>query len=454
MTLRGWNLDGTERVWLDRPEVAAKVVSRAPQELRVRIEVPPDARIGPHQLHLSGGGPPVRFEIGDLQETAASSKEVSAPMVVNGEIPASSVRMQRVQDIELEARAGERLEFSVDSWKLGQLMDPVISLFDPAGHLIAQEDDPAPNSFIHHPATHDPRLVYAFASAGRYRLQIRDAAYEAGGSYRLTIRPVQPDLELEVRTPQFAALTGRTTRLLAVVRRTGGVHRVEAFRKPDSEIEHFRLVEIDGWNTPIRLFVTGLPEGATIPEVMAAPVNTVFKGNDGEELFVDGTLVEIPVTLSADTRPGVYPIEVHASGEFQGRRVERKATVLYGAPRAWRHLPSADQILFLNVVHAPPILWNTPVEISLSRGERGSLKVGLVRLNGEYPVSVSAKQSIDGWTLAAANASAAAEEVEVPVTADSGAPSGSAELVLLATFDHDGRKETVESPPIELRVRP
>lgn len=454
ISLRGWNVDRAQRVWLDHLGIASQILSRAPGELKVRVNIPSGATVGPHQLHLSGGGPPVRFEISDLPEVAATSQPISAPAIVNGEIPSLDVRVRRYQDIPLDVRAGERLEFAVDSWNLGQTMDPVASLFDPDGKLISQEDDPAPNSFIHHPATHDPRLVYLFDKPGRYRLRVHDAAYQAGGRYRLTIRPVQPDLALEVRTPQFTALTGRTTRLLAVVKRTGGVHRVEAFRKPDSEIEHFRLIETDGWNTPVRVAVRGLPPGVTGEEMTTEPKNTVFKGNDGEELFVDGTLVEIPVTVAADVAPGLYPIEVWASGEFRGHQFERKATVRYGASRAWRHLATADQVLLLNVVQAPPILWNTPAEISLSRGEKGKLKIGLVRLDGEYPISVSAKRAVDGWTLATANAGAAAEEVEVPVRAGAGAPPGTAEIVLLATFDREGRKETVESPPIQLRVKP
>lgn len=449
VSVLGWNLERADRVWLDRPEVPAQILSRAPGELKLRLNVPAAATAGTHWLHLSGGAPPVQLEVSDLPEASATSQTISAPVVVNGQIPSKPLRIHQYQDFSLDVRAGERLEFAMASWGLGQVMDPVVSIFDPSGKLLAQEDDPAPNSFIHHPATHDPRLVQVFSSAGRYRVRVHDAAYEPGGNYRLTIRPVQPEFELEVRAPQFTALAGRTSKLLAVVRRTGGVHRVESFKLPDSEIENFRLVEIDGWNTPIRVNVSGLPAGVTAETMAAEPKNTVFKGNDGEELFVDGTLVEIPVTVRADAQPGLYPIEVHASGEFAGRRIEHKATVLYGAPRAWRQLSTPDQVLFLNVVKAPPILWNTPAEISMSQGERGRLKVGFVRLDGEYPVKVSAKQPVNGWTLAAADAAAATEEVEVPVTAG----SGSAEITLVATFDRGGRQEIVESPPIQLRLK-
>lgn len=458
VVLRGANLNKVRRIWLDRAGGSAKILSSTPTELRARMAIPAGAELGTHHVHMDGGGPPVAFEVGDLAEVVLTGgnglSAVNAPVVVNGEIPAETVRLRRLQEIALDVKGGERLEFAVDSWKLGVVMDPVISLFDPSGRMVAQQDDPAPNSFIHHPATHDPRMVYAFPSAGRYRVQIHDAAYQAGGGYRLRIQSVEPGFEAEVRSPQLAAIAGRTTRLLTVIRRTGGVARVEAFRKSDSEIEHFRLVETDGWNTPIRVSIVGLPSGISAEEVTAEPINTSFKGNDGEELFVDGTVVEIPVQVSESAKAGLYPVMVHANGEYKGRRIKRQARVLHGAPRAMRHVPTADQVLWLNVIQAPPILWNVPGEISLSRGEPGRLKVGLVRLNGDYPVSVSAKKSPGGWALGSARAGKGTEEVELPVSANEEARgAASAELVLLATFDQAGRQESVESPPIQLRVR-
>jgi hypothetical protein len=265
---------------------------------------------------------------------------------------------------------------------------------------------------------------------------------------------VAPDFEVEVRSPQLTAIAGRTSRLLAVVRRTGGLSRVEAFRKPDSEIEHFRRVETDGWKTPIRVFLAGLPPGVSSQDVFAEPANTVFKGNDGEELFVDGTVVEIPVTVAASAKPGLYPVTVHAAGEFGGRKLVRQAKVLQGAPRAYRHEPTADQKLWINTVQAPPILWNAPAEITLSTHQPGMIRVGLIRLAGSFPVEVSAKRHPRGWKLGPARAAAGTEELEVPVAAVSDAGAESGELVLVAKFDQGGYAESVESPPIELRIKP
>jgi hypothetical protein len=152
IAIRGWNLDRAQRVWLDHPNLAGEITSRSPGELKVRLHIPADAKLGPHQLHLSGGGPPVRFEIGDLPESAVTSKAVSAPSVVNGEIPASGTRQQRFQDIAVEVKAGERLEFAVDSWNLGQLMDPVIALFDRRKNALAGRRPRA--EFLHSSSRH------------------------------------------------------------------------------------------------------------------------------------------------------------------------------------------------------------------------------------------------------------------------------------------------------------
>src|SRR5205807_279029 len=128
----------------------------------------------------------------------------------------------------------------------------------------------------------------------------------------------------------------------------------------------FRLIEKDGWNTPIRVSVEGLPEGVTAEPVTTEPRNTVFKGNDGEELFVDGALAEIPVRASARARAGLYPIRVRASGSFQGKTVEREAVALNGSLRSLRHEPTRDQKIYLNVVQPPALLWNAPAELRIS----------------------------------------------------------------------------------------
>jgi len=467
--VKGWNLDRVDRVWLGRGLATGKVLQRSNTEVRVQLDVPASIAPGSYRMHVAAGPEeapdPMRFEVGELPEVTAwpdspAGKEhpvrVSAPVVVNGEIPdPDGNHLHRAQYVEFEAKAGGRYEFNVDAWKLGQRMDPVVTLFDEQWQRLAQEDDPAPSSFIHHPASHDPCLVYVFSKAGRYRLQVRDAAYEAGDgvSYRLTIRETTPDFQVDVRSPQITVFTGRTARLLAVVRRTGGVHIIEGFRIPASEIEQFRIIEKDGWNQPIQVTAFQLPAGVSAETVTAQPKNTIFKGNDGEELFVDGTIVEIPIRAASGAKPGLYEISVRARGSLEDREVERRGRVLFGSLHSRRGDPTQDQKLLLNVVDAPPLLWNSPSEFRISKGATDRLKIGLLRLDGNYPVAVEAKSAVNGWSVGRSVASAAAEELELPVTALAGARENPERLVLVATFEIGGRKVQVESPPIELRIK-
>lgn len=460
VVLRGWNLDRADRVWLGEGLAEGRIVERKHDSLRVQIEVPASAAIGASQLHVRCGGieaVPVRFEISDLPELALNSEEplrVSVPVIVNGQLPENDDRLKRVHWIDFDAETGTRYEFRVDGWRQGQAIDPVVSLFNLEGELLAQEDDPAPSSFIHHPASHDPRLVYITPKAGRYRVQVRDAAYEGGAGYRLTIRTIVPSFEAEVRSPQLTIFSGRTANLLVVVRRTGGVHRVEAFRTSDSEIEQLRLVEGSSWNTPIQVRIEGLPEGVSAEPITVAPENTKFKGNDGEELFVDGTVAEIPLRVNHGARSGLYELHVLAEGTFDGRSVRCQAVVLNGAVRSMRLEPTGEQKLFLNILEAPALFWNSPAEMLISKDSQATLRVGMVRFEGKYRVNVEAKAGVAGFRIGKASAGPNADEIEIPVEAVKDGEGSTGPLILVATFERNGRFERLESPPIELRLKP
>ncbi|MEX2261411.1 MAG: hypothetical protein WD696_05645 [Bryobacteraceae bacterium] len=464
IAVAGWNLGAIDRAWLGKNVAPAEIIQKTSTEVRLRLPIPATLAPGSYRLHLASGGQEasesVRFEVSDLPEVTMpdtiGSKPlvVKTPVIVNGRIPDSaSDPLERVHLIEFEARKGARYEFVMDAWRLGARLDPVVTLFDSAGGVLAQEDDPAPNSFIHHPAGHDPRLTWVFADPGRYRLQVHDAAYRGGlgAAYRLTIRETEPDFWLEVRTAQLSAYPGRTASLLAVVHRTGGVHRVEAFKKPDSEIEHFRSVESDGWNTAIQVRAEGLPEGIVAEAATAEPKNTEFKGNDGEELFVDGTLLEIPFRVAPDARTGLYEIGVYAKGSFGGRTVERKGRIFH-AGRALRAEPTFDQKLLITVVNPPPVLWNVPAEVRIEPGKTERVKIGVQRVRGNSSIAVQPASLHEGWTVENAVVPPGATEVEVLITANENAKP--VVLVLTASFDDDGRRERAESPPIQLGGKP
>ena len=346
VTIHGTNLGAIDRAWVGpEPVKGSTVLSRSPSEVKLRVTVPNELAAGAHLLHLAsadGETPhPIRFEVSDIPEVTVHDAEASsrahpilvqAPVLVNGEIGEHGPDyLARQHWFEFEARAGARYEFLVRSWDLGLRLDPVVAVYDVSGKKLAFEDDPAPNSFIHYAASHDPRLVYRFAEAGRYRVCVRDAMYRGGAGYiyRLSIHETQPGFSADVHGPNVTAYIGRKTTILAQVHRTGGVHEIECFKHPGNEIENFRIREIDGWSTPVLLSIEGLPEGVSSETISAEPHNTVFKGNDGEELFVDGTLVELPVVVGARAEPGLYRLRVRAEGQFEGRTVRQHARVLH-----------------------------------------------------------------------------------------------------------------------------
>ena len=92
----------------------------------------------------------------------------------------------------------------------------------------------------------------------------------------------------------------------------------------------------------------GAALGSYANTLTAEPKNSEFKGNDGEELFVDGTLVEIPIRVAPDAQPGLYEISVRGEGIFQGQAVERRARVFYGSLRSLRGEPTFDQKMLLD----------------------------------------------------------------------------------------------------------
>jgi hypothetical protein len=464
--IRGFNLEGLDRAWLGAGKVKATVVSRSATEASLQLTIPADLSLGSHQLHLAARDGevayPLPFQVSDIAELSVTDSIAGDPaqpyaikpaLILNGEIGWKKDYLRRAHTFEFEARGGERFEFVAESWALGMRFDPVLTLLDAEGNVVAQEDDPAPNSFIHHPASHDPCLVYEIPKSGRYRLQIRDAAYQAGdGSlYRLTFRQARPSFQVEMRAPHHVVYTGRGASLLAVVQRTGGVHKVEAFKRADSEIENFRIVEGYGWNEPVSVWLEGLPAGVSSATVIAEPKNTTFKGNDSEDLFVNGTVVEIPVRATTAAKPGLYEIRLRAKGTLQNETVERQGRVLYGL-RGMRAEPTQDQKLWLNVVQPPPVLVTAPATVTLRKGSVTRIKLPVFRFaEGDAPITMELKDAPPGLQLKPSGVSSDATEAELVFTTAGGLEPPGQVVLVAKTLEH-GREVRVESAPVEVKV--
>src|SRR5579862_8331464 len=454
LTIQGANLSGVDRAWLDAQTGSAIIESRSPTELKLLLQVPAGMAPGRHRLHLAAGDEetaPLRFEISDTPEiTVADSAAADpahhpllhAPVIVNAEIaPRGEDYLHRVHAYDLQVPKGARYEFRVKSWDLGLRADPVVTLFDADGKELAFEDDPSPNAFIHYASTHDPDLVYKFTKAGRYRVTVRDALYRGGTGfiYRMTVQPTQPDYFVDVNRTQITAYVGRTTTFPAQVHRTGGMHIIETFKYPDNEIENFRIKEIDGWMAPVVVWADGVPAGVTAERIVAEPKNTVFKGNDGEELFVDGTAVDVPLQVSADATPGTYKIHVRAQSTFEGRTVNREGLVVR-RNRAVKTSPEQQTDLYLTILKPPPVLVTAPDRLAVTKGEPAHMKLSLYYFErAAGPVVVEAEAPSKGLDVGRVNVPAGGEELEIPVSAAAGSPDSVGKVVLVARDSASGR---------------
>ncbi len=467
LTIRGANLETVSHVWLDHDGGRADVVARSTSELKIRLAVPAGMRSGRHRLHLAANrqelAAPLRFDISDLPETTVADSRAAdrahplllrIPAIVNSEIAArGGDYLHRTHVYEFDAPAGARYEFHAQSWDLGLRADPVVTLLAPDGKKLAFEDDPAPNSFIHYPATHDPRMVFRFAQAGRYRLLIRDAMYRGGSGfiYRLTIQPVRPDFYVNVHTPQLTAYVGRNATIHVQVHRTGGVHTVECFKHPDSEIENFRIQEVDGWRAPVTLWVDGAPDNVTAERVAAEPKNTTFKGNDGEDLFVDGTVVDVPIHIGPQARPGTYSIRIRAESSFDGRTEQRLGTV-FRKNRALKLLPEQESEVYLTIVKPPPILLTAPARLEVTKGGSTHFKLNLFyfeQASGSIVIEAHTGQA--GLSMSPTSVPVGNEELEMPVQAASDMRDSEARVVLIARDIVSGRI-LGESAPVIVQV--
>ena len=347
---------------------------------------------------------------------------------------------------------GARYEFHALAWELGLRTDPVLTLFGPDGSKLAFEDDPAPNSFIHYAATHDPDLVYQFAKAGRYRIVVRDAMYRGGPGYiyRLTVRPVAPDYHVDVLRTNVTAYLGRKTTVLTQVHRTGGVHVIEPFKRPDSEIGNFRIHEIDGWQAPVVVWAEGVPPGVTAERVTAEPKNTTFKGNDGEDLFVDGTIVDVPLQIAPETKPGTYKIHIRAESTFAGNTVDREGRVVRKS-RTVKISPERQDDLYLTIMKPPPVLVTAPERVTITKGEPGHLKLNFFYFEpGSGPIVVEPRTESAGLNMGRVSVPAGSEELEVPfAAADSGQKS--VKVVMVARDPASGRV-LGESAPVTVQI--
>ncbi len=194
LTLTGQNLAEPTALWTDFP---CKIVippdnnnGKDPAKLLVHLDVPKDAPMGFHTLHLATtkGLSNLRiFCVDDLPQlmqkpdnhTRETAQPLTPPCVVVGQTANEANDYYKVT-----VQAGQRLSFEVLGRRLGSPIDPQLTLYDPrtGRELKGGHSNDAPGLQT------DSRLTYTFKDAGDYLVELRDVGYKGGEDYFYRLR--------------------------------------------------------------------------------------------------------------------------------------------------------------------------------------------------------------------------------------------------------------------------
>ncbi|MCA9175100.1 MAG: hypothetical protein KDB14_11510 [Planctomycetales bacterium] len=197
------------------------------------------------------GALPVELEVSDspeLTETLDGQRpeQFVAPATLNGRItaPGESDRWT------FRAEAKASYEFTVHAARIGSPLDSVLELRTDSGELIAENDDGHPSG--------DASLRWQAPQDGLYTLSIRDAFPARAGehhSYRIHCQVSPPDAS--------ASADNASPPPVFPFRLEAAVDYVNLPVGGEATLE-IQVAQHGGFNEPIELEATGLPEGVTI----------------------------------------------------------------------------------------------------------------------------------------------------------------------------------------------
>jgi hypothetical protein len=180
---------GVDKLMRSPASTAAPIEDRASKnKLTIEVIIGPDARLGRHSFRIktplgtSNAGTIVVGAVKEADETepnnsVEASQKISLPTCINGFVGTGN----DADHYTFEARAGQCLVFEVMASAIGSSLDSTLSLIDPAGRIIASNEDFNKSA--------DSVLGFTFATAGKYSIRVTDSL--GGGSrrhfYRLTV---------------------------------------------------------------------------------------------------------------------------------------------------------------------------------------------------------------------------------------------------------------------------
>lgn len=301
------------------------------------------------------------FAIGDLAEMAETepndmlenANAVTVPVTLNGKIG-------KAGDADLfsfEVEAAQRLVFEVEALTLSSKLDALLTLYS-AEDMVDDaekmenwdEEKEARVLMVNDDAIGaDARIEWLFEEAGTYAVSVRELNNQGGEKYpyRLSIRPLEPDCELNV-----IALDNR--------------NRTAAFDNPrvsrgSSITMQIDVTRLDGFDGPIRLTCPALPKTFGLSHTLIEP---------GQNRAL------LTITAPWDAPLGLMPISIVGVCAVGSKQIERTATpdpILLTVMEAPQFTLTLAEI-GLSVVH------NKSVNLHVTANRRGSF-VGPVALS-------------------------------------------------------------------------
>ncbi|HEV7226700.1 MAG TPA: pre-peptidase C-terminal domain-containing protein, partial [Pirellulales bacterium] len=189
--LRGKHLLAAGGVQFNNPQLTGRVLpdqqDRADELL---VEITPAAQLarGGYQLSIvtpGGASGPLAIEVDDLPQLAeaepnnqaAETKPVALPTGFWGVLAARG----DVDHVSFDVKAGQTIVCELSAKKFGSSLDAMLTLLDPAGQVVAANND--------FDGQDDPLFAYDIPADGRYTVRINDLA-RAGSEkhfYRLSV---------------------------------------------------------------------------------------------------------------------------------------------------------------------------------------------------------------------------------------------------------------------------
>lgn len=209
---------------------------------------------------------------------------VSLPCVVSGTI----VKPGDVDVYCFKGHGGQRVVSEVLARRAGSPLDSYLGLTDSKGNLLAWNDDFTDKAAGTLTDQADSYLRATLPYDGTYFISVRDAQHKGGQdfTYRLRIRPPEPDFTLLIVPSSVTARAGSTVALTAFA------------------------VRHDGFDGDIALSLVGAPAGFAL----------------GGRV-IPGTVDQISVTLTVPGSPANAPVSLAIEGvsEYRGQQIKRPA---------------------------------------------------------------------------------------------------------------------------------